>query len=356
MDPEAVGVDSGDVVVAVAKPLWRGWLGEGSAAGEPPSSASEFHWTIGNRRPRISPGGRVYIVAFGRVRGYSRLLRVDTGETLSLVRGPQATAVTIDEDIPGFRGWRYRWWPRSAERPFPDWQTEGVPEAYRARLRPVTAEAFAAVLAALSRDDLAEVGELLQGLRFSPQPGAPIEDAILAAIVAAVAPRGRELWYSRLAPFLVEVGAASAEETATSEVIGPDVIEPRFDDWCLQFSTEWLRDAASKAQRFNAQYLTEICFSGFRKGFAARLNEINVDTGGALMERVAGTRLRALEARYGRDQLLELAHWWVWAELWFAYSRARQKKTTVDLGALFVEKIDEVYRATSAARLAATPA
>jgi hypothetical protein len=32
-----------------------------------------------------------------------------------------AEAVTIEEYIRGFRGWRYRWWDYSAERPFPEW-------------------------------------------------------------------------------------------------------------------------------------------------------------------------------------------------------------------------------------------
>lgn len=44
----------------------------------------------------------------------------------ALVRRAGAVAVTIPEPITGFRGWRYRWWPREAEVPFPDWRTQGV--------------------------------------------------------------------------------------------------------------------------------------------------------------------------------------------------------------------------------------
>jgi hypothetical protein len=39
----------------------------------------------------------------------------------ALVRHGDAVAVTIDEFVRGFRGWRYRWWNRDIETPFPDW-------------------------------------------------------------------------------------------------------------------------------------------------------------------------------------------------------------------------------------------
>jgi hypothetical protein len=29
----------------------------------------------------------------------------------------------VDEQVPGFMGFRYRWWDRSIEVPFPDWRT-----------------------------------------------------------------------------------------------------------------------------------------------------------------------------------------------------------------------------------------
>jgi hypothetical protein len=43
------------------------------------------------------------------------------------------------------------------------------------------------------------------------------------------------------------------------------------------------------------------------------------------MEKTADERMPELEAEFGREQLLKLAHSWVWVELWFAYSRAKQK-------------------------------
>lgn len=38
-------------------------------------------------------------------------------------RAHRAEAVTIAVPAPGFRGWRYRWWRREHEVPFPEWRT-----------------------------------------------------------------------------------------------------------------------------------------------------------------------------------------------------------------------------------------
>lgn len=122
-----------DVVVTV--PLSFGlatWIDEGDAAGEL-WSGEEWDFYLYGNRPAIKPGERVYVVYNGAVRGYAPLLRVDTpadsyfvrrrgAAAFSLVRGGGAVAVTIPEYVQGFRGWRYRWWDRSIEVPFPDWQ------------------------------------------------------------------------------------------------------------------------------------------------------------------------------------------------------------------------------------------
>lgn len=122
-----------DVVVTVpmtfthpAAPGKRGlaaWVAEGDPAGEP-WSGIEWEFTLGGSRPPVSPGDRVYVVCEGRLRGYAPLIRCDCYDYRSwvLVRGGGAVAVTIDERIKGFRGWRYRWWERNQEIPFPDWE------------------------------------------------------------------------------------------------------------------------------------------------------------------------------------------------------------------------------------------
>lgn len=111
-----------DVVVTVPRDLWAAWLDEGDLPGDPPTGQEWDFYTSG-ARPDIQPGDRVYIVAHGRLRGYAPLTRLDCRiGRVTLVRGAEAEAVTIEEPIRGFRGWRYRWWDRSAERPFPDWQ------------------------------------------------------------------------------------------------------------------------------------------------------------------------------------------------------------------------------------------
>lgn len=107
------------------------WIYEGDAA--PPGSTcwsgTEWHFELGGHKPNISEGERVYVVCEGKLRGYAPLLYLDDLDRgrWSLVRGGDAVAVTIDEPIRGFQGWRYRWWELTAERPFPDWMEGHAP-------------------------------------------------------------------------------------------------------------------------------------------------------------------------------------------------------------------------------------
>jgi len=115
-----------DIVVTVPKGLWIDWIYEGDSVGEPPSG-QEWGFFLGGPSPRIEPGERVYVVAHGRLRGYAPLTRiVRTNRGYALCREGGAVAVTIDEKIPGFRGWRARWWSPTIERPFPQWMFEDV--------------------------------------------------------------------------------------------------------------------------------------------------------------------------------------------------------------------------------------
>lgn len=115
-----------DVVVTVPMRLWDEWIAEGDLPGDSPSGYRSHFWLWGGRLPTIKPGERVYIVAHGKLRGYSPLigvqrrceLRTDVG---CLMRDGNAVAVTIPEPIRGFQGWRYRWWDCAREVPFLDW-------------------------------------------------------------------------------------------------------------------------------------------------------------------------------------------------------------------------------------------
>jgi len=130
-----------DVVVTVPKNFEyaglvgiEAWIREGDAAGDP-WSGEEWHFYLGGPRPQVKPGDRVYVVCNGKLRGYAPLVRLEdyrgyvneNGEYIgggyALVRHGGAVAVTIDEPIRGFRGFRYRWWKYEQERPFPDWKT-----------------------------------------------------------------------------------------------------------------------------------------------------------------------------------------------------------------------------------------
>jgi hypothetical protein len=118
----------GDVVVTVPKSFGlAAWIAEGDAAGEP-WSGQEWDFYLGGNLPNMAPGDRVYVVYNGKLRGYAPLVRIAVhGEhSFSLVRHGGAVAVTIPEFIRGFRGWRYRWWDRIVETPFPDWQEYGT--------------------------------------------------------------------------------------------------------------------------------------------------------------------------------------------------------------------------------------
>jgi len=132
-----------DVVVTVPKNFHYGgkvglaaWISEGDAAGEP-WTGEEWHFYLGGYPPKIVPGDRVYIVCNEKLRGYAPLVRLEENmfervdrlqpspepRGYALVRHGGAVAVTIDEVIKGFRGFRYVWWKREDEKPFPDWRT-----------------------------------------------------------------------------------------------------------------------------------------------------------------------------------------------------------------------------------------
>ncbi len=117
-----------DVVVTVPKSFgWQKWLDEGDCAGDP--ETGNLSWFLVSRRPaKIEIGDRVYVVYNGTLRGYAPI--VGTPSTVDhrnevkhyLLRKGGAVAVTIPDSCPGFRGFRYRWWDRNEEIPFPDWK------------------------------------------------------------------------------------------------------------------------------------------------------------------------------------------------------------------------------------------
>ena len=112
-----------DVVVTVPKSFGLdAWIAEGDLPGQE-WHGLEWHFYLGCGVPNIKPSERVYIVYNGKLRGFSPLVRVEKYERgCALVRHNNAVAITIDEYIPGFRGFRYRWWDRTAEIPFPNWR------------------------------------------------------------------------------------------------------------------------------------------------------------------------------------------------------------------------------------------
>ena len=119
-----------DVVVTVPKGMWSEWLEEGDLPGEDWSGYVSHFWIPREPFPTVSGIGgddRVYIVAHGKLRGYSPVCGLERScrmrpSMACLMRKGDAVAVTVPEKIIGFRGWRYRFWDRADEIPFPDWR------------------------------------------------------------------------------------------------------------------------------------------------------------------------------------------------------------------------------------------
>ncbi len=116
-----------DIVVTVPKSFGLDtWIAEGDLPGDE-WSGNEYHFYLGKCTPNIKPGERVYVFYNGKLRGYAPLVRIDRyTRGIGLVRHGGAVAVTIDETVLGFRGFRYRWWEREIETLFPDWQNLNV--------------------------------------------------------------------------------------------------------------------------------------------------------------------------------------------------------------------------------------
>lgn len=117
-----------DVVVTVPKGMWEAWLAEGDLPGDDWSGYVSHFWIPRQPLPKIVTGERVYVVSHGKLRGFAPLWTMESSCMLRrpmacLMRTDEAQAVTINEPVRGFQGWRYRWWDHDAERPFPEWRT-----------------------------------------------------------------------------------------------------------------------------------------------------------------------------------------------------------------------------------------
>lgn len=143
--------DTRDIVVTVPKGLWLQWLGEGDLPGDPIEEVGEWDFYLGGAVPGgLSADARCYVVAHGMLRGYAPIVRVDRADRQpggSLVRGGGAVAVTLYPEnrgtvplvVPGFRGFRDRWWKREDEVAFPEYATAGLPAKLEAQVRQLLA-------------------------------------------------------------------------------------------------------------------------------------------------------------------------------------------------------------------------
>lgn len=110
-----------DVVVTLPQGTLDAWASEGDLPDEQWDGKTFYIWTLGKIIPRINAGERVYIVYQRHLIGYAPLVRIAqvAPQQFGLIRGGGAVAISIPQEIPGFRGYRYRWWERSEEYPIP---------------------------------------------------------------------------------------------------------------------------------------------------------------------------------------------------------------------------------------------
>lgn len=118
-----------DLVGTCPRRFWTTWLDEGSCAGDADSGVEYAWWTKSKAVLKLQRGDRLYVVAAGKLRGWAPVVRIIQQEDsqgrpiFGVCRKGGAVACTIEQDIPGFRGLRKRFWERSQEIPFPDWKT-----------------------------------------------------------------------------------------------------------------------------------------------------------------------------------------------------------------------------------------
>ncbi|HEX5508797.1 MAG TPA: hypothetical protein VFX37_09860 [Pseudolabrys sp.] len=125
-----------DIVGTCPKDFWSEWIAEGDAAGLP-ESGEEWGWYTRHSYALLAnPGDRFYVVAWGRLRGWAPIVRVNNNGSggYCVCRKGGAVACTIARPIPGFRGLAKRWWNRDEEIAFPNWKTAGVGERARRAL------------------------------------------------------------------------------------------------------------------------------------------------------------------------------------------------------------------------------
>lgn len=127
-----------DVVIRVPQALWLSWLAEGGWPGE--EEPGEWAFTVGSLGRtrsdlRAADEVRCYVAAFGHLRGYAPMQRIDrtvgAGGRITdrFVRGGDAVAVTVPGLALGGEPWALRSWELGAEVPFPAWATYGLPFA-----------------------------------------------------------------------------------------------------------------------------------------------------------------------------------------------------------------------------------
>ena len=114
-----------DIVITIPRAAWADWLMQHGADDQRGRMRSFHVYDEERGHPPCSTGDQLYVVAHGRLR------------CVLLIEAIMMRPVTLAGYVPGFAGWRRRWWDPQHELPFPAWRTEAV--ADRAPVSPAPA-------------------------------------------------------------------------------------------------------------------------------------------------------------------------------------------------------------------------
>lgn len=117
-----------DIVITIPRETWGDWLahhGPGLQRGK----LRTFHiYDHARGRPPSSAGDMLYVAAHGRLRCVFLIEQVHPLRGGWFIWATMTRSVTLKDHVPGFKGWRRRWWDVAAEEDFDAWRTEGVSE------------------------------------------------------------------------------------------------------------------------------------------------------------------------------------------------------------------------------------
>lgn len=114
-----------DIVVTVPRESWAAFVAARGDARRGTLIPFQFA-----EHPPASAGDTIYFAAHGRLRLKAQVESVFPWRGATGVLASLIAPVTICLAVPGFPGWRKRWWSAVDEQPFDAWRSAGMDDAY----------------------------------------------------------------------------------------------------------------------------------------------------------------------------------------------------------------------------------